>query len=212
VADDTNNNESITEIISKRLGQYLVEEIGSLKEYYAEFPQSNRDLKMPSVSIIAATSDFRPITPYPCEEVNPADIVNNKTLFKWAVGIYDFSIQLDIWARNKEERDDLFDATFNAMNPNITPMGLSLVMDEYFDQRVEYLYTKHDFPDGELNSQTDEWRATLTLLATCKAVRTRREFIITDVPTAQEIENASGLVNGEPDQSEISPTVIVVKP
>ena len=200
MADNT-SNESITEIVTKKLGQYLVQEISDLKDYYAEFPQSNRDFRMPSVSIITATSDFRALQPYPCEVVDPLTILNNKAKYKWAVGIYDFSIQLDIWARNKEERDDLFDATFNALNPQITPMGLGLVMEEYFDQRIDYLYTGHNLGDSEERSQTDEWRVTLTLLATCKAVRTRTEFIITDLPTPAEIEDAG----------QIDKTVVIVE-
>ncbi len=209
---DVTENESITEIVSKTLGRYLLDEVEGLRDYYDEFPQASRDFRTPSVSVIVSVADFRPITPYPCVPIAPVDITNNKADFKWAVGIYDFSIQLDIWARNKEERDDLFDATFNAMNPDITPMGLRLVMEEYFSQIVEYLYTGHDLGDSEERSQTDDWRVTMTLLATCKAVRTRREFVITDLPTAQEIENASGLVNGEEEQSEINPKVLVVKP
>lgn len=209
---DTTGNESITEIVSKRLGQYLVEEIQDYRDYYAEFPQASRDFRTPSVSVVVATSDFAPTTPYPCLPIEPTDIVNNKAEYKWAVGTYDFSIQLDIWARNKEERDDLFDATLNALNPDITPMGLRLEMEEYFDQLIEYVYTGHSLGDSEQRSQEDEWRVTVTLLATCKAVRTRTEFIITDTPTPAEIESASGLVNGEEEKSEINPQVLVVKP
>lgn len=209
---DSTENESITEIVSKTLGKYLIGEIQDYEDYYAEFPQASRDFRTPSVSIVGANIEFRPISPYPCKPVDPADIVDNKAEYKWAVGIYDFSIQLDIWARNKEERDDLFDATFNALNPDITPMGLRLVMEEYFDQWIEYVYTGHELGDSEQRSQSDEWRVTMNLLATCKAVRTRTEFIITDLPSATDIENASGLVDGEEEKSEINPQVIVIKP
>ena len=104
------------------------------------------------------------------------------------MGIYDFSLQVDIWAGSKEERRDIFDAMFNAMNPNITPMGLELTMEDYFNQLCSYLYVGHTVEDGETESQKDEWRTTLEILATCKAVRDRKEFIITDPDTASEIE------------------------
>lgn len=198
---DTTDNESITEIVPKRLGQYLVEEVTGFREYYSQFPDASSNFLMPSVSVTIATNEFRPITPYPCAPIDPLNIVNNKAQYKWAVGIYDMSIQVDIWARNKEERDDLFDATFNAMNPDISPMGLRLVMEEYFNQWIEYVYTGHDLGDSEERSQRDEWRATMTILATCKAVRTRSEFIITDLPTPAEIEDAG----------QIDKTVVIVE-
>ena len=208
---DSTENESITEIVPKVLGQYLIGEIQDYRDYYAEFPQASRDFRTPSVSIILADSDFRPLTPYPCLPIDPANIVDNKAEMKWAVGIYDFSIQLDIWARNKEERDDLFDATFNALNPDITPMGLRLVMEEYFDQLIEYVYTGHDLGGSEQRSESDEWRVTMTLLATCKAVRTRTEFIITDVPSPAAIESQTGTIDGVEEKSEINPNVLVIK-
>ena len=197
---DRTDNESITEVVAETLGKYLVDQISDLEDYYPEFPQVNRDLRMPSVSIITATSDFRPLSPYKLP-VNPANISNNQSLVTWVVGIWDLSVQVDLWTRNKEERDDLFDALFNALNPDITPMGLRLTMEEYFGQIIEFSMNGQEFGDGEQASQTDEWRSTITLLATCKAIRTRTEFMITDTPTASEIENEVG--------SEISPTVVV---
>lgn len=199
---DKTDNESITEVVAESLGKYLLDEVTDLETYYPEFPQANRDLRMPSVSIITATSDFRPLSPY--RTGKEADTIsNNQTNVTWVVGIWDFSIQVDLWARNKEERDDLFDALFNALNPDITPMGLRIQMEQYYSQIIEFSMNGQEFGDSEQASQTDEWRSTINLLATCKAIRTRTEFIITDTPTASEIENEPG--------SEISPTVKVVE-
>lgn len=191
---DSTPNESITEVVPEVLGEYLKGELTALREFYPEFPQANRNFKMPSVSIITSSNDFRPIDPYPCVPVVPAQIENNKANYRWAVGIYDIAIQLDLWARNKEERDDLFDAMFNVLNPDIKPMGLRLVMEKYFNQIVQFDYIGHTLGTTEEQSQTDEWRVTMRLLATCKAVRLRREFIITDLPTPSEIE-AAGEIN-----------------
>lgn len=188
MADTTANNESISEIVPKKLGQYLLTQVASLKEYYPEFPSPNMTLKNPSVSVFATTSDFRAGAPYKKSPVEPADITDSKATVEYVVGIYDFSIQLDLWTRNKEERDDLFDQLFNALNPNIEPMGLTLVMEEYFDQLCEYTYVGHEYGDSEERAQRDEWRVTLNLLATCKAIRTKEDFIMEDLQTASEIE------------------------
>ena len=202
---DITDNESITDIVPKRLGQYLTENISSLKDYYAEFPASHRDMRMPSVSVITSSAEFRAQQASPCggHDLDPATIKGTEAVVNWAVGIYDFQIQLDIWARNKEERDDLFDAVFNTLNPNIQPMGVVLKMDEYFGQLCDYIYVGHTLADSEERSQRDEWRISLQILATCKAVRSRKEFVIIDTPTASEIENE--------DESQIDRRVLVVE-
>jgi hypothetical protein len=192
VSDSTSNNESITEVVPKVLGEYLLNNVSGLREFYDEWPNASIKLKMPSVSIISTRMDFRPTSvPYKDKDIQPAEIVANKAKVLWVVGDYDITIQLDIWAGSKEERDDMFDATFNALNPRINPMGITLKMDEYFGSLCDYLYVGHSFSDSEDRSQRDEWRASLSLLATCKAIRDRKEFIITDRATAPEIEAIS---------------------
>ena len=185
-ADSTTSNESLTEVIPAVLGKYLLEEVSQLKEYYPEFPAANRTMKMPSVSIICQAPEFKPKANV--SAVSQGSITNSKAKVVYNVGDYDTKIQLDIWARNKEERDDLYDAVFNALNPKISPMGLSLTMDEYFGSLCDYLYVGHTFADSEQRSQTDEWRATLDVLATCNVIRTRKEFIIETYQTPSEIE------------------------
>jgi len=188
MADSTRDNESLTEVVPAVLGKYLLEQIRDLKEYYPEFPAANRTMRMPSVSIIAAAPEFKPKANVTA--LSTGTIVSSKAEVKYVVGDYDTRIQLDIWARNKEERDDLFDAVFNALNPKISPMGVTLTMDDYYGSLCDYLYVGHDFADSEQRSQTDEWRATLDVLATCNAIRTRKEFIIETTQTPAEIEGA----------------------
>lgn len=202
MADSTTSNESISEIVPKVLGDYLLKNVSGLKEFYDEWPNASVKLKMPSVSVLVTRMDFKATSnPYKTKVVELADIVANKAKVKWVVGDYEMPIQLDIWAGSKEERDDLFDAVFNALNPRISPMGLVLKMDEYFGCLCDYLYVGHEFADNEERSQKDEWRVTLSILATCKAIRDRKEFIITDTPTAAEIEQEQGY--------EVSETVVV---
>lgn len=204
MSDSTAKNESISEVVPWQLGKYLKDSISGLKEFYDEFPNASVKLKMPSVSVIAKNTDFKPtMVPYYDKDIVPGDIVANKANVLWVVGQYDINIQLDIWAGSKEERDDLYDAVFNALNPKISPMGLTLKLDEYFQTLCDYLYVAHSFSDSAESAEKDEWRATLSLLATCKAIRDRKEFIITDTPTPAEIEAEPG--------SEISETVVVTE-
>ena len=191
MADSTDKNESFTEVVPKALGEYLLENVDGLREYYDQFPSSNMTLRTPSVSILMQSPEFTPRAEiYPVEALDPANISNNKAQINYVVGEYDAKIQMDLWTGNKEERDDLTDALFNALNPDIEPMGLRLTLEEYFGCIAEMLYVRHNFEDNEITSQTDEWRTTFEILVACKAVRTKKEFIITTTPTPQEIESA----------------------
>ena len=186
MADSTSSNESFTEAVPKALAAYLKTNVLGLVQAFDEFPAASQKLDMPSVSVFASgNAQFRPLMPY---IGSYGAIVNNKARSLWTVGIYDLTLQIDLWARNKEERDDTFDSLFNALNPNIDPMGLVLKLDEYFNQLCDFLYVGHQFQDSEERAQRDEWRVTLNLLVTCKAIRERTEFIIVTTPTATEIE------------------------
>lgn len=187
MADNT-SNESVTEVVPKVLGTYLKDNVSALREWYDEFPSSNRRMDMPSVSIFAKSPEFKPSAhPHLLNPVDPGDIVNSKANTLWVVGDYDFSLQMDLWAGSKEELDDLYDALFNALNPSITPMGLTLPMEEYYNQLCSYLYVKHSREASEIASQTDEWRITFDILATCQVIRNSKEFIIESTELIDEI-------------------------
>lgn len=199
MSDSTTTNESITEIVPKVLAAYLKLNVQGLVQTFDEFPASTQKINMPSVSVFASSdAKFRPLMPYVTSQGATGE--DNKANVRWAVGIYDFTLQLDLWARNKEERDDIFDSLFNALNPNISPMGLVLPMAEYFGQLCDYLYVGHTFQDSEARAQRDEWRVTLNLLVTCKAIRERSEFIIETTQTAAEIEQV-----GQIDETVVIP-------
>lgn len=175
---DTTTHESITEVLPQMLAEYLLDSVPALKDALDEWPQANEDLDMPCVTVLSQNPAFRPLMPYYIKPTD-AEIAANKAKVKYVVGIYDIPLQLDLWARNKEERDDLFDALFNVLNPRISPMGLVLDLgEEYHDQLCDIIYTGHNHGDTQERSERDEWRTTLTLNATCKAIRVREEFVI----------------------------------
>lgn len=198
MGDLTTTNESYPEILVSTLGEYLLDNVKTLRQFYPEFPGGQERLDHPAVTILASDPGFRALMPYPKvrKAVTP---INSKNETQWVVGIYDATIQLDLWARSKEERDDTFDAIFNALNPNISPMGLNLVLGDYFTQLCNYLYVGHTIGDAEAAAQRDEWRVTFNLETTCKAIRVREEFIMEDLQTPSEIE-ADGEITEQTDQ------------
>ena len=80
---------------------------------------------------------------------------------------------------------------FNALNPNISPMGLVLALEEYNNQLCDIVMTGHEHGDSKDRSERDDWRTTLKLLATCKAVRIRKDFVIEDTEITVETLNTS---------------------
>ena len=187
LADDT-ANESITEIVPKVLGQYLLNNVDQLEEFYDEFPSSNTRLEMPSVSIFAKNPEFKPMAvPHLLKTISSADIVNSKANTLYVVGDYDFNLQVDLWAGSKEELDDVFDSVFNVLNPQISPMGLTLQMEEYYNILCSYDYVGHSREASEITSQTDEWRIVLNVLATCQVIRNSKDFIIESTELIDEI-------------------------
>lgn len=185
---DRTDNESITEIVPLTLTEFIEDNINDIKETDIDFPAPHRRLNLPAVTVSAPDPDFAPTgVPYPIKDVEDSDITNSQAQVEWIVGEYNFELQLDLWAGSKEELDDKFDELFNVLNPKITPMGVTLPMEKYYNINCDYLYTGHTRTSGEGESQRDEWRMTMTILATCKAVRSKKEFIIEETEIVSEI-------------------------
>ena len=182
---DRTRNESITESITKTLAEYLEEESDTIRQTIIDFPEPNLKLKMPSVSVMAPSMEFEPTgNPYRCNNLPDS---GNKAKVQYVVGEAVFPMQLDIWAGNKEELDDTYEEVFNLLNPDVCNTGLRLEMVEYFKIPVIYLITGHNRENSETASQRDEWRITLNVLATCKVVRTKKEFIIRETEVQVDV-------------------------
>lgn len=141
-----------------------------------EWPAANQKLVLPSVTITQGEPKFRALDPYLLSITNP-NVAHEVTSVK-IVGEYDLVIQLDLWARNKVERAQYFELLFAKLNPDITPMGLSLQMSDYSNLWARYDLDSHQFVDDEATAQRQEWRCKLSLLANTRAVLSKTEFAI----------------------------------
>lgn len=171
------NVESVSEEIEKRLAAHIKALVPRLHKIILEFPEPNQVLDYPCLTIDTGEPKFQALQPY---EMNDPVLVpvNHSADVKWVVGIYDFKIQLDLWTRNKEERDDIYHLLFEALNPNITPMGLSLRLTDYYNVWCRYDLDGFSFPDAERASQQGEFRAKIDLLANCKAIRQNKSRVM----------------------------------
>jgi hypothetical protein len=178
--------ESVSEEIIKKIGDYLGARMPTLEQIIYEFPTANTQLKYPSLSIIqVGDADYAP-------EMNPyihsqGSIINHKADIRYVVGKYDFKLQLDIWCRNKKERNDLYQEFFKAFNSQFPKMGLSLNFTDYYNIICRYDMISFMKEDSEVTSQTREWRIKIRLLANCDALLEKNEYIVESLESHTEI-------------------------
>lgn len=180
--------ESVTKEVAKRLALYLKTATPEIKNVLEYFPEPNEKLVYPCISLTVGKPAFRALSPYEKEKTTPSA---NKSDVQYVVGIYDIIVQLDIWSRNKEERDDLYETVFNALNPNIVPMGLSLQLKDYYNQWCRYDISNYEFIESEEQSQRGEFRVKFDLLTTCKAIRFGKQYVMATIETQQTLYNES---------------------
>lgn len=157
------------------LGKHLKNEVPRLEAVHFDWPEPNQILKFPSITLMTLAPTFNNEMPY---VLSLGVELNNKSDNLYVVGNYEYKLQLDLWCRSKQERFLAYSEIFKALNPTIAPMGLSLQLKDYYDLWCRYDFVGHSFEDGEIGSQRNEWRVKLNLLANCKAVLDKREYII----------------------------------
>jgi hypothetical protein len=161
------------------LQDYLRVSLPILNQIIDDFPLPNEDLNYPALSVSHdAAQGYTTLTPYE-EALDPEVSTNNTGQTLWIVGQWDFSVQLDFWARNKVERDLLFSRFFSAFNPQIEPMGLSLKLGRYYNLWARYDLKGYQHKDDEAASQRQEWRTMVTLNVHVKHALTQNQFRVT---------------------------------
>lgn len=172
------SQESVTEEVTAELGDYLRNAL-QLRQVIEDFPDPNQSLSYPALSLSIIGADYQPETPY---IHNQPSASNHKSDVKYVVGQYNWTIRLDFWERSKEERHDLYERFFQAFSPNLPRHGLSLTLKNYHDIICSYTQTNFSLGDSEEASQRREWRAQVDIVANCRAVLTKREYIVTQEP------------------------------
>jgi len=162
----------------KVLADYLLANVSGIAQVLSEWPSANIELNYPAISITTKGAPFTPCDPYVLE-LGVLDEEANSSINTYVIGQYDLKLQIDIWARNKEERYEYYDKFFSAFNASLRPVGLRLQLTEYYDRWIAYTETGYRFDDTQKGSETESWRVTVDIEATCDAVREAEEFIIT---------------------------------
>jgi hypothetical protein len=158
-----------------------------------EWPTANQKLTYPSVSIFANTPAGAFMALPPEQVTATAPDVNNVTTVTFVVGEWDYKIQLDVWARNKPERDAWLGKVKDAINAamadattsSFNPMGLSLTLTNYFNEIARLDVEGAGYVQDERAAQVEEWRGKIDLLVNVREIRQRTMYAIKTIQVAQ---------------------------
>jgi len=171
--------ESPSDVVTETLAEYLKDSIRGLTAL-SQFPESNHRFKFPTVSLEISPSGYENYKPY---EASRGNVSSNKSTVLYVVGQHNWSIQMDIWHKTKEQAHDLYQQIVKVLNPDIpTKTGLVLDLEEYHGTKCQYIATGVETNFGEESSQRKEWRLMVSMNANHKALLDKEEFIITQTP------------------------------
>jgi hypothetical protein len=175
------------EIAITALAAYIRTQVPTLVQVLEEFPTQNLALKWPSLTVTHDSPKFTNEMPYDIFSTEPVSEDAPAIGTTFVVGQWDYKVQLDIWSRSVPERDKMFKLVFAALNPLVSPMGLSLPLADYFGLFSRFDVDSFDHVDAEQGSQRGEWRTRISLLASLKEAITQNGFAITK-PIETQIE------------------------
>lgn len=180
------NVDSVTKEVIERLGNYLSTKMGNIIVTH-EFPSANQQLILPQMTISdTGMADYEPVlNPYVLYQ---GALSSHKKDTQYVVGKYSFNLQIDLWCRNKEERNKYYQEFFKAINSQFPlNLGLSLNLTDYYNIVCRYNMTGFKKEDNEISSQTREWRVKINVTADCSAVLERSEYIMENLELHTEI-------------------------
>lgn len=166
--------------IAEALATKLATDIPSFVNVYPDWPEQNQQLVYPCASIFTGEPQYARCPPY-LKTQGTTNVMTNTASNIYVVGQFDFNLQLDIWARYKVERDSLYQLVFNVIEP-VTPRGFNLQLSSYYNEWVTFTQTSFKFLDDPDSVALKQWRVLVNLKATCRAINTTTDYIITQDP------------------------------
>ncbi len=157
-----------------------------------EWPEANRDMEYPIMSVISKPEKF---TPHPSNVLSTTDIVGGDNDGKLSViyntGQYDIGIQIDIWCDNKEKRGELYQEFIDAFNNQFItedlPMGVSATLVDYYNSIARYDMIGYNYPSDGNSSQIGEWRVKIDLTSNFRSLKEVVRNKMTNIVLQDEI-------------------------
>ena len=171
---------------------------------------------MPALTILAGDA---PLTNRMVTEISRDPPADDGTIVVYETfGQFDFKIQLDLWCATKRERSDTLGKIMSALSPTpggaalaaskLAQGGVNLQLTNYYNEFVNFVIDRQRYVDNEAGAQRQERRATVELLANCRAIRSRTYYAISHV----EVDLGVGENIDTTDTTTKDTTPIVVAP
>lgn len=173
------------------LAEFIKEEVDEIKHVSREFPNPSYELNTPEISIISTAVTIKPSRNYVFAVPNT---INSPTPILWHMGYLNFTLQLDLWTDNKEQRLDLAQQLVEALSPEIgRTSGLSLAMGEYYDTICRYETVASVIQDTDDSADRKEWRQRIDLLCHADVLSERKSGIMKEISLEQsELQAING--------------------
>lgn len=187
----------VTKEIVEELGEFLAKYVRpKLKEINYEWPEPNRTLKFPSLTIMASNPVIRPEQPTiyvpPGETMPVPDQTTKKVDHKYITGNLEWNIDLMFWHQSKNQLHELYEAFSKAMITQYISgarevPGVVLTLEKYHKVCASYVQIGYDWPNDEESSRKREWRFDARLLASAKRVFDKSDFAMLNFELQSEI-------------------------
>ncbi len=178
--------------VTNAFAAYLLAAVPDLKAVLKEWPDSNVKMQFPSVTLTSGEAPLKNKMPEQLSCTEPDE--DGKVTATYAVGQYDYKIQLDLWCRTKPERDTMLASLIDAVNAQAmdatgknNPLGLALQLTAYFDEWVHLDIDGHRYVDDEAGAQREERRAKVDLLVNVRAIKQRTLYAMKTIEIAEEV-------------------------
>jgi len=159
----------------------LLAKVPTFASVSAEWPEANQPLVYPSLSAETQQPQYERMSPY---VRTVGAVTNNQAATSYVVGSYTTQLQLDIWAKYKVQRDTLYEAVFNVLQP-VSAQAYILQLSQYYGEWVTVMMRGYKLSSDSDSVKAKTWRATIFLEATCRAINTSTDYIITQPPVLE---------------------------
>lgn len=182
---------SLTLAITEQLAKYVRTKMPELQAIYLDFPAPSDNLLYPCMTIFQNNPTFtnrQHYVIYKGAKIETGPDSGKYPVLK-VVGTYDWTMQLDLWARNKQERHTLYEKLFIAFNSGRTG-GINLQLVDYYNTWASYCISGLSLITDEAEAQRGEWRAKVTVLGNCYAIVQSNEFLMETIENSIETPDA----------------------
>lgn len=181
-------NVDVLTAVYKSLKAYLNTEVPELLKITDEFPDPSELLKYPALTIFIGKPVTTPYDPFVLSQ--GATNGSNQALVARVVAEWDIPLQLDLWCNSKIQRRTIHQKLFNAINKRQVPMGLDLLLTNYFSQYASFQIRSFAPKSDEASSQRKEWRYLIDVVCTVNHIMEKMEYV------AVTLDNQSSITNG----------------